>query len=139
MTDPRTQLAAAFNAVLDESLGRTPESMFVGVPVGKLVDAALRVFGDVPRVPAYDPDITPLREFFGVLTREAATVGRVNDRIAMAPSEADYGVVLLAYDGRTHTDAQVHLPTPDAEQFALNVLSVVARQREQERKEAEGA
>lgn len=138
MTDSRTRLAQAFNAVLEESLGRTPESMFVSVPVGKLVDAALRVFDDVPRVPAFDPATTPLREFFGMLTREAATLGSTHDRVSATPSEADYGVALLAHDGRTHTYAQVHLPHPDAEQFALNVLSIVAHQREQERREAEG-
>lgn len=137
MTHTRDEMTARFRAILDEATARLPEGMFVNIPVGKLVDAAHDLFDAVPRVPAYDPDVTPEREFCGVITRDDATAGRTNDRVRTIPSDTDYGVTLVLTDGgNAGTVSRVTLPPKDAEEMFLNGLSVVAYQRGEERREA---
>lgn len=137
MTDTRREMAERFHAILGEAVARMPEGMFVNIPVGRLVDVAHELFDAVPRVPAYDPDLTPEREFCGVITRDDATAGRTNDRVRTVPSDADYGVTLVLTDGSAAgAVSRVTLPPKDAEELFLNGLSVVGYQRDEERREA---
>ena len=138
MSDTRARLVEAFTVILAEATAKLPEAMFFNVPVGRLADAALDVFGDVPRPPAYDPEVTPEREFYGVLTQDAATAGHTNDRARVEPSGSDYGVTLHMLDGRTGAEGEVRLPRQDAEQLFLVGLSIVAFQDAEERREAKG-
>lgn len=138
MSDSRTRMAERFREILNETFAKVPESMFVNVPVGRLVEAAHEMFDGLPRVPVYDPEVTPMRVFSGVLTADDATAGRDHDRVTVVPSETGYGVVLGVFDGHTGRDGEARLPREDARQLFLTGLSVVDYQDEQERREAKG-
>lgn len=129
---PRDGLLADFQAILGEGLANTPEQLFVNVPVGKLVDKALERVAQVPAVPRFDPEVTPVREFSGALTRDDVDAGATFDTIRVAPATEDYTVEFHAFDGRTRQPAVVRLPVGDAEQFLLSALATVYHQREQE-------
>lgn len=133
MTTPRETLTTAFGQVLESALGSHPEQLFVNVPIGKLADRALEVFGDVPKVPAFDPEITPNQTFTGALTRDDVAAQHTFSTVGVRPDTETYGVALAFADGRSHTEGSVVLPLKDAEAHALAILSTVAHQREQER------
>jgi hypothetical protein len=135
MSDTHDRMTHEFAAILEEATASMPPTTFVNIPVGRLVRAAHDVFADAPRPPAYDPETTPKRVFYGAVP---ATAGHDNDRARVEPSDADYGVRFEMFQGDTATTALVSLPAADAAQFALNILSVVAHQRAEERREATG-
>ena len=136
MSNPRERMLAAFTDILVEATAKIPGSAMSAVPIGRLADAAFKVVSEVPRPPAYDPDVTPDLVFSGVLHPDDAAKGHTYDTARVFPADDSDDVVFLLHDGAAGTDAEVRLPVDDAETFLLSGLSVVGHQRA--RKEADG-
>lgn len=130
-TDPRTDLVNAFREILDVDLARTPEQIFVNVPVGRLADAALEMLAAVPAVPAFDPEVTPKQRFHSALVRDDVDRGETFGSVWVTPAEDDTdNVVFHGSDGKSYQLTAITLPAGDAEQYLLAGLATVYRQRE---------
>lgn len=128
MGNPRTDMIDKFRKVLDVDLARTPEQIFVNVPVGKLADAALEMVDTLPSVPEFAEDVTSLLRFHSPLTRDDVDQELTFGVLWVTP-EGDDAVAFHGTDGKTRQESTVVLPLADAEQFLLAALSTLYHQQ----------
>lgn len=130
MSAKKEALVAAMRRALEEYYTRRPSAGMANVPLSELADAVLAEQAGTdpsqlaPTVPPYDPELTPALRWNapGAQLGEVAYgvgVRRDEDKVPHNPF-----VVVMPYEGDYHThDGDVWLSIPDAQAFALAILS----------------
>lgn len=140
MTASKEDLVAAMRRALETYYTQRPSAGMANVPLSELADAVLAEQAGTdpenlaPTVPPYDPELTPALRW----NAPGAQLGEISYGVGVRRDEDKVlhnpFVVIQPYEGDYHThDGDIWLTVPDAQAFALAVLSAAkGPQSEQE-------